>query len=317
MGRMSRGKGASYERRICTLYREAGHEVSRNSNQAHQDALGDDPKGDVLNQITVAGLRLHIQAKKDERKSIWNMLAQAEAEAPPGFVPTVHFSRNRSGDYVAVPLRFWLALLGNQREDSSGGKVKIAEPPSGAEELERRESLSPPERNATRRLNVDSSSGERVSFIVTTDMGTHGVYALDVEEALREAFSFEGGQVTVTPAEPPPCKACGRTDPWDCPTTLDECPLRASDAEGERWRDCPDAEVCQTCPCASEDDVCFPGERLRAELEAAHSERDRLKEALERVARADYAPSEGGLTAREMKGIARSALATPDPGESE
>lgn len=31
------------------------------------------------------------------------------------------------------------------------------------------------------------------------------------------------------------------------------------------WVACPDAEVCKHCPCAQDDDVCFPGERLRAE----------------------------------------------------
>jgi hypothetical protein len=35
--------------------------------------------------------------------------------------------------------------------------------------------------------------------------------------------------------------------------------------EREQWAGCPDAEVCKSCPCASDDDVCFPGERLRAE----------------------------------------------------
>lgn len=28
---------------------------------------------------------------------------------------------------------------------------------------------------------------------------------------------------------------------------------------------CPDSEACKSCPCADEDDVCFPGERLRAD----------------------------------------------------
>jgi hypothetical protein len=40
--------------------------------------------------------------------------------------------------------------------------------------------------------------------------------------------------------------------------------------------DCPHAEVCKTCPCAAEDDACFPGERLRAE-------RDRYKAALKEI----------------------------------
>lgn len=28
---------------------------------------------------------------------------------------------------------------------------------------------------------------------------------------------------------------------------------------------CPHDEVCERCPCSRDDDVCFPGERLRAE----------------------------------------------------
>lgn len=33
------------------------------------------------------------------------------------------------------------------------------------------------------------------------------------------------------------------------------------------WVGCPDADVCRRCPRADDDDVCFPGERLRAENE--------------------------------------------------
>jgi hypothetical protein len=32
-------------------------------------------------------------------------------------------------------------------------------------------------------------------------------------------------------------------------------------------KDCPHDVVCQTCPRAADDDVCFPRERLQAELE--------------------------------------------------
>lgn len=46
---------------------------------------------------------------------------------------------------------------------------------------------------------------------------------------------------------------------------------------------CPDDAVCQTCPCAGEDDVCFPGERLRAERDALRAERDKLRAALEQA----------------------------------
>lgn len=35
---------------------------------------------------------------------------------------------------------------------------------------------------------------------------------------------------------------------------------------------CPDGKVCEDCVCASDDDVCFPHERLIAELQAARNE---------------------------------------------
>lgn len=43
-------------------------------------------------------------------------------------------------------------------------------------------------------------------------------------------------------------------------------------------KSCPDAPCCGTCPCADEDDVCFPGERQKAEAlfdrtEAGYSQR--------------------------------------------
>ena len=43
-------------------------------------------------------------------------------------------------------------------------------------------------------------------------------------------------------------------------------PLFLRERERATANDCPNGEVCQSCPCAAEDDVCFPGERLRAEL---------------------------------------------------
>lgn len=34
-------------------------------------------------------------------------------------------------------------------------------------------------------------------------------------------------------------------------------------------RPCPYAEVCKTCPCAAEDDVCFPAERRAVDMRGA------------------------------------------------
>lgn len=43
---------------------------------------------------------------------------------------------------------------------------------------------------------------------------------------------------------------------------------------------CPNAEVCKTCSCAGDDDVCFPGERLRAEHERAEADIEDLRDEL-------------------------------------
>lgn len=110
MGKFSREKGRRYEQRLARHYRSHGFTVSRNSNQAHYDAQGDDPKGDLLG-VHAGAERIHVQAKHDERLNIWAALAQASADAPAGWVPAVHFHRNQSDDFIAVPLADWTRLL--------------------------------------------------------------------------------------------------------------------------------------------------------------------------------------------------------------
>lgn len=110
MGKPSRDKGRRYEQWLARHYREHDFPCSRNSNQAHPDAQGDDPKGDLLG-VHAGAERIHCQAKHDERKSIWAMLRQAEEEAPAGWVPAVHFHKNHSGHYVAIPLDDWTRML--------------------------------------------------------------------------------------------------------------------------------------------------------------------------------------------------------------
>lgn len=73
------------------------------------------------------------------------------------------------------------------------------------------------------------------------------------------------------------------------------------DALKARVYDCPDAEVCKSCPCAEEDDVCFPGERVRAE-------NGRLRKALVAIV---TAPDDFNGAALRM--IADEALETPRP----
>jgi len=49
-------------------------------------------------------LMIHSEVKRQERLQLWQWIAQAEAEAPPGAVPVVAFRRNRSPWYAAVRL---------------------------------------------------------------------------------------------------------------------------------------------------------------------------------------------------------------------
>lgn len=110
MAKFSRDKGKRYEQQLARAYRAEGYDVSRNSNQAHQDATGIDVKGDILG---LAGL--HIQAKCVEKLNIWDAREQARAEAPDGWIPSVHFRRNHTDTWVAIPLEHWFRLLRQAR----------------------------------------------------------------------------------------------------------------------------------------------------------------------------------------------------------
>lgn len=69
-----------------------------------------------------------------------------------------------------------------------------------------------------------------------------------------------------------------RADTMEARALAAEAALEA--AESRPWIDCPDGEVCKACPCAQEDDVCFPGERLRADLAAANERIEELEGAI-------------------------------------
>ncbi|MEK6328246.1 MAG: hypothetical protein AABM66_12100 [Actinomycetota bacterium] len=101
MSARSRRKGTRGEQEIAAAYRQAGFPAARVPNSG-----GLDTKGDVLGVPTI-----HVEVKRTERLRIFEALDQAEAEAPAGQVPALHFRRNRSGWYVAVPLDDWLELL--------------------------------------------------------------------------------------------------------------------------------------------------------------------------------------------------------------
>lgn len=102
MSMRSRRKGTRGEQEIAAAYRQAGYPAARVPNSG-----GLDMKGDVTGIPAV-----HIEVKRSEALRLWDALAQCEADAAPTDVPALHFRRNRSGWYVAVPLDDFLDLLG-------------------------------------------------------------------------------------------------------------------------------------------------------------------------------------------------------------
>jgi Holliday junction resolvase len=99
----SRDKGKRGEREIAKIYADLGFASKRT---APLQAGGDHGVADVSG---VPGL--HIEVKRVEALNIWAALAQAERDAAEGEVPTVHFRRNRSEWYVALPLTEFARLL--------------------------------------------------------------------------------------------------------------------------------------------------------------------------------------------------------------
>lgn len=99
----SRDKGKRGEREIVNYYKERGFETRRT---APLQAAGLCDAADVSG---VAGF--HIEVKRQEALNIWKALEQAERDAADGVIPTVHFRRNRSQWYVALPLEDFVRMI--------------------------------------------------------------------------------------------------------------------------------------------------------------------------------------------------------------
>lgn len=102
-GKASRDKGARYERHVRDVLRDHGWEAERGCQHA-----GGKDSPDVKHNLP----NLHIEAKAVEKLNLWNALAQSERDAGEGEIPSVIFKRNRSKDYIALPLEDFLKLYG-------------------------------------------------------------------------------------------------------------------------------------------------------------------------------------------------------------
>jgi hypothetical protein len=113
MSKHSRNKGKAGEREIVNFYKQRGFETCRT---APLQAAGIDHAADVSG---VAGI--HIEVKRQEALNIWKALEQAETDAREGTIPTVHFRRNRSEWYVALPLKDFARIIPVSGVVSCGG----------------------------------------------------------------------------------------------------------------------------------------------------------------------------------------------------
>lgn len=106
MGKLSRTKGAAGEREVVRLFKDAGFTAQRTAPlQAAQGATD----ADVL-VSEVPGL--HIEVKRDEKKSVDSMLNQTQAEAGDK-LPLLAYRRNGTRQWNAVvPLDHYAKLLG-------------------------------------------------------------------------------------------------------------------------------------------------------------------------------------------------------------
>lgn len=97
----SRDKGARYERHIAKVLREHGYEAERGCQHA-----GGKDSPDVKHNLT----GLHIEAKKVEKLNIWKAMEQSERDAGEDEIAAVIFARNRTKDYIALPLEDFLRI---------------------------------------------------------------------------------------------------------------------------------------------------------------------------------------------------------------
>lgn len=107
VGKLSRNKGAQYEREVAGVLRALGAEAARNLTETRE---GND--GDVVNDLGLA-----VQCKVGEAPPIWTGFEEALADAEAkGQVPVLFAKRNRKGaramrNLVVMRVEDWMALM--------------------------------------------------------------------------------------------------------------------------------------------------------------------------------------------------------------
>ena len=96
----SRQKGARFERTLAAALRDYGYECRRG--QQYCGANGD---ADV---IGLPGI--HIEAKHQERMSLYDWMDQAKRDAKQGELPAVFHKKNNAEILVSMELSDWIKL---------------------------------------------------------------------------------------------------------------------------------------------------------------------------------------------------------------
>lgn len=105
VGRASRARGKRGELSLVHVLRDAGFPEVRRTAQYCGKATG------TADLVGLPGV--HIEAKNVERLNIWSALAQSKRDAEAdgnSEIPALFFKRNRSGWYVALPLKDFISI---------------------------------------------------------------------------------------------------------------------------------------------------------------------------------------------------------------
>lgn len=102
MGKMSRDKGARYERELASVLKEYGFDARRTAQHCGKS-------GDAADVIGLDGI--HIEAKHQERIQIYDWMAQAQRDSTgTGNKPAVFFRKNHAETLVCMKLSDWIEI---------------------------------------------------------------------------------------------------------------------------------------------------------------------------------------------------------------
>lgn len=114
MSGRERRKGVAGEREVAAILAAHGWIVrgleGQGDHLAIRERLVTMPGGDLHAHLLREAL--HVEVKRQERLQLWQWVAQADAEAPPGTVPVVAFRRSRDEWRACLSLADLLRLIG-------------------------------------------------------------------------------------------------------------------------------------------------------------------------------------------------------------